>query len=864
MASLKRTQSTARLEKTTAAITNDVNLESGEGKQKSTSKVRITTPTISTDVDKSAINIEERKGDEKSTSKLVMTTPSASNLKRTKSITKVSKTTAAILNDEDIESGEGENKSTSKDEITTASTSRLKRTQSTSKVRVTTPALSDDVSKSTTNMGSGGGKKSSSKVGLTSASAPNLKRTQSTSKIGMTTAAMTKLKRSQSTLKVKGTTTDTPDNVDKTLDEDSFSEPSSENVMEGSYPVSQIGEYVEEENQPESIQRDLGDQRKIKSKLFTLSEITWKEPDSLTRFSSEYGDFEEMDAILAGSRIFQKMRAESATERIYLRDDSREAFNESHGYTLVEEEDGFGKKVTRKFYPRIRQHIKSYKKLLPMKITYNKLSVDETGVVEEEDVVDEEMDVDEITNTILIKTKDENGQDVFVEKDIMTTNVHDPSKRKKYLKLRMVNDEGQIVEELVELTDDNKRTNDIIKAAAPYIIKKKLKEKSVVSGFTQLEEQAREKTVSRIPSLAYADWVKDQNSQKTKLLHKAILNLKKAVDDQKMLKRLNKYLGKKLCQYYDLRGIKDPDFKYTEKVGNNEERKASYHNKLFEFEDVVNFLFSESKLRDKWITLSNENLQKDVDELNELRQKFYELEEAMVKDENPTADSLCHRSMTHQELMNQQKLMDANLSKVRLEYIKSNLILNELKDKEAAFHTSINQLEQVDFINYESMREKTKDLNDKLDLKEKQVMAMKDTITQRVQALAHVRLKTEHMSQENDKLREEKQLIVHELKALRMENIKVQQERRKLESQLRKILEKEGLEKYPYLMKEAPTLGVKDEEQMQLLSDMVAKCSEMQEIVQNKLEKHKEKVERYQKIKEQRRQKNRLFSFEFK
>ncbi|KAF6204609.1 hypothetical protein GE061_018769, partial [Apolygus lucorum] len=121
--------------------------------------------------------------------------------------------------------------------------------------------------------------------------------------------------------------------------------------------------------------------------------------------------------------------------------------------------------------------------------------------------------------------------------------------------------------------------------------------------------------------------------------------------------------------------------------------------------------------------------------------------------------------MTHQDIINQQKLMDANLSKVRLEYTKSQLILNELREKERKFQTSINQLEKVDFINYESMREKTKDLNDKLDLKEKQVMAMKDTITTRVQALANVRLKTEHMSQENDKLKEEKQVIVEELKA---------------------------------------------------------------------------------------------------
>ncbi|KAF6201423.1 hypothetical protein GE061_005871 [Apolygus lucorum] len=69
------------------------------------------------------------------------------------------------------------------------------------------------------------------------------------------------------------------------------------------------------------------------------------------------------------------------------------------------------------------------------------------------------------------------------------------------------------------------------------------------------EDEEPGKSVSRLPSLAYADWLKDQNSQKSKLLHKAILNLKKAVDEQKMLKRLNRYLGKKLCQHYDLKGV---------------------------------------------------------------------------------------------------------------------------------------------------------------------------------------------------------------------------------------------------------------------------------------------------------------------
>ncbi|KAF6201424.1 hypothetical protein GE061_005872, partial [Apolygus lucorum] len=159
--------------------------------------------------------------------------------------------------------------------------------------------------------------------------------------------------------------------------------------------------------------------------------------------------------------------------------DARETYNENHGYTLVEhtEEDGFGKKYSRRFYPRIRQHIKTYKKMLPMKITYNKLTVDETGVVEEEDVINEEMEVEETTNTILVKMRNERGEEITVEKEVMHTNIHDPSVKKKFLKLRMVNDEGEVVEELVELNDDNKRTNEILKAAGPYV-KKRPKDKS--------------------------------------------------------------------------------------------------------------------------------------------------------------------------------------------------------------------------------------------------------------------------------------------------------------------------------------------------------------------------------------------------
>ncbi|KAF6200993.1 hypothetical protein GE061_005440 [Apolygus lucorum] len=97
-----------------------------------------------------------------------------------------------------------------------------------------------------------------------------------------------------------------------------------------------------------------------------------------------------------------------------------------------------------------------------------------------------------------------------------------------------------------------------------------------------------------------------------------------------------------------------------------------------------------------------------------------------------------------------------------------------------------------------------------------------------------------------------------------MENIKVQQERRKLEKLLSKILKKDGLEKYPYLMKEAPMLGIKDVEQKQALRDMVVKCSEMNDIIKDKLEKHGEEVKRFEELKEKRRRNNRLYSFEFK
>ncbi|KAF6201422.1 hypothetical protein GE061_005870 [Apolygus lucorum] len=731
MASLKKKQSSPKLEMNAAEEPNDdesdVDSEPDDDTQ-TASRVRIITPKVSQEDDGDGGKAVG--GGIKATSRVGLT---PSNLKRSQSVSRIKVDKSATK----IESGEGEQQFSTK----VASGSSLKRTQS----RVMNPDALANLKRSQSKVINPASlsslKRSQSKV-INPASLSNLKRSQSTLKIGLTAA------KSDSEEQNGEETDDTSDLTGVTTVKNRITrEPSAED----SYAISGVGEFAGEMSLHEFKGSEMADPKKLKNKLFTLSEITWKEPDTLTQYSSEYGDvdFEDVDISLSSSFPTPRIRTES-TERIYLKDDARETYNETHGYTLVEhtEEDGFGKKYSRRFYPRIRQHIKTYKKMLPMKITYNKLTVDETGVVEEEDVINEEMEVEETTNTILVKMRNERGEEITVEKEVMHTNIHDPSVKKKFLKLRMVNDEGEVVEEL------------------------RPKDKSTSSaGSTTImgEDEEPGKSVSRLPSLAYADWLKDQNSQKSKLLHKAILNLKKAVDEQKMLKRLNRYLGKKLCQHYDLKGQIDPEFKYNERVGgNNEERKTSYHNKLFELDDVVNFIFSENKMRENWITFSGLNMQKDIDKLSELRQKFYDLEEAMVRDENPTAESLTHRSMTHQDIINQQKLMDANLSKVRLEYTKSQLILNELREKERKFQTSINQLEKVDFINYESMREKTKDLNDKLDLKEKQVMAMKDTITTRVQALANVRLKTEHMSQENDKLKEEKQVIVEELKAVGM------------------------------------------------------------------------------------------------
>ena len=66
--------------------------------------------------------------------------------------------------------------------------------------------------------------------------------------------------------------------------------------------------------------------------------------------------------------------------------------------------------------------------------------------------------------------------------------------------------------------------------------------------------------------------------------------------------------------------------------------------------------------------------------------------------------------------MNQQKAMDSSLAKVRLDFIRSQITLKDLQEKKAAHQSAIDNMEKVDFINFESLRFKTKDLNDKLDL----------------------------------------------------------------------------------------------------------------------------------------------------
>lgn len=61
--------------------------------------------------------------------------------------------------------------------------------------------------------------------------------------------------------------------------------------------------------------------------------------------------------------------------------------------------------------------------------------------------------------------------------------------------------------------------------------------------------------------------------------------------------------------------------------------------------------------------------------------------------------------------------MDNSLAKVRLEFIRSDIQMKELESRQSDHQAAIDSMEKVDFINYEALRVKTKDLNDKLDLK---------------------------------------------------------------------------------------------------------------------------------------------------
>ncbi|KAF6201433.1 hypothetical protein GE061_005881, partial [Apolygus lucorum] len=340
------------------------------------------------------------------------------------------------------------------------------------------------------------------------------------------------------------------------------------------------------------------------------------------------------------------------------------------------------------------------------------------------------------------------------------------------------------------------------------------------------------------PSFVGPEWYRAKDTQKDLIKLRAVEQLKQARDEQKALKEMNRYLGKKLCEYYDLKGAKDPTFDYDEN-GNTEEEKQKYQKRLLEFNDVINFIFSENKKRADMISKAEKEAQRDAEVLKKEKQKYYGLEEAMLKDIDPAEESKTLRSTTFAELLNQQKLMDNSLAKVRLECIRSQITLRELEEKKDAHQSAIDHMEKVDFISFESLRFKTKDLNDKLDLKEKQVLAMKDRLTQRVQALAHVRLKSDHLTVENDKLRTETKDIVEELDALRKECLLVQIERRKWEKQLSKVNRKEGIEKYPYLLPEVNTVEAKGDEQLELLVKLVDTCTELKIQMNEKLEEHR-------------------------
>uniref|UniRef100_A0A0A9Z289 Coiled-coil domain-containing protein 96 n=1 Tax=Lygus hesperus TaxID=30085 RepID=A0A0A9Z289_LYGHE len=531
--------------------------------------------------------------------------------------------------------------------------------------------------------------------------------------------------------------------------------------------------------------------------------------------------------------------------------------NETHGFTLVEtvETDSKGnKRNVRKFYPRIRQKIKTYRKPVPIKVTFTKL-INDVDLVEEEEDVNEEMEVDEIINTCLVKKKDKIGETILEEKEIVQEVIKYVGKKKKYMKLKMINDLGEAVDELIELNDDAKRTNDIMKSAAPYL-KKKTKETP-----PPMEDKSDGQDSQH--SMVGPEWYKAKDTQKDLIKLKAVEQLKQARDEQRALKDLNRYLGKKLCEYYDLKGAKDPNFSYDES-GNNEEEKQKYQKRLLEFNDVINFIFNENKKRADMILKAERDTQRDAEELKKEKHNYYGLEEAMLKDVDPAEESKTLRSMTFAELLNHQKQMDSSLAKVRLECIRSEITLKDLEEKKEAHQNAIDNMEKVDFISFESLRFKTKDLNDKLDLKEKQVLAMKDRLTQRVQALAHVRLKSDHLTVENDKLRTETKDIVEELDALRKECLLVQIERRKLEKQLSKVKSKEGIQKYPYLIPEVDIVETKGEEQLELLGQLVNTCTELKSQMEEKLEDHRIGVEKYQRIQDDKKQKKKLFSFEFK
>ncbi|XP_014243318.1 trichohyalin-like [Cimex lectularius] len=525
---------------------------------------------------------------------------------------------------------------------------------------------------------------------------------------------------------------------------------------------------------------------------------------------------------------------------------------EEYTYIDVFELNATGEEIlVKKLVPKIKEEVFIKKKMVPITVKFNRIG-DGDEVIEEEETVEEEMSFRITRTTILIKELNEKGEEVLVEK-VIEKEVLIEEKPKKFKKVYVTKTlpNGEEVEEEIEVPEEEeiaiRKSSEISRKTVPEEHQEFLEEEGMWEYQDYIHEFIDEQGEAHYTTGVRRVWMQKHKEIPMNLLiaeekqfkMELLEELRTVRKKLKLCRQKNKFLGKKLCQYYKLKRKNLRDERQRLSPETEELLRRQYHRRLLEYNEIRQFLLSERELRNSILDNADSVTTQLKTELDSRIESFFERQREIIKKIDPKVSKIVLRNVDFEQIVNQQFKMDQLLSKVRHNYVRKMNQFTELKQKHALRKRTkpSNREDDVDIVTYEQLKVATRNLQDKLDIKESYILSLKEKLVHAVQTLAHVRFKNEAIDQNLDQIKKEIVESKRELVELRNECVKIREKRSKVMEKVKQEWEKFGIMKFPIIIRDYFELM----DEKAFLTEEIVKVKNMLDNQKVFLDKYKEK-----------------------